>query len=372
MHFYRGSTITFAQEQALRKILTILILFSCFRGAAQDDSLLQRLIDSVKTESNTKKNPPVAKDTQKPVIKPAVVKKDSFIQTPALTDTLFSSDTSSLLFADSVERDSAAVIPALPLIVRKPLTWQEDTAFQHLLLLPVSNISVGAINQEDGDLHKVEQKDYLFYALLVIVFLLAVTRQLFPKYFQNLFKLLFEASFRQKQRREQLMQEALPSLLMNILFVLVSGLFVAIMAYKRQWLSGSFWQITFSSITIISLVYLFKYAVIQVTGWIFNAREPATTYSFIVFLVNKIIGLALLPLLLLLAFSENNIWDVAVTIAACLVIFMLFFRYVVSLTIIRSSLSIHPLHFFIYLCAVEIMPMMVIFKLLFSFIGKSN
>ena len=46
----------------------------------------------------------------------------------------------------------------------------------------------------------------------------------------------------------------------------------------------------------------FKFAVIQLTGWIFNAKEPATTYSFIVFLVNKIIGLVLLPLLLLLAF----------------------------------------------------------------------
>ena len=57
-------------------------------------------------------------------------------------------------------------------------------------------------------LHKTERKDYLFYALVVVVLLLAVTRQLFPKIFSKPFKFLFEASFRQKQRREKLMQEA--------------------------------------------------------------------------------------------------------------------------------------------------------------------
>jgi len=372
VHFYSAATVTFAKERALKKILTILLLFSFFHVAAQDDSLLQRLIDSVKTESNTKKSLPATKDTQKPSVKLPAFKKDSIKISPLIADTLFS-DTSSTLHPDSIRVDSTPVAAALPLVIAKPLTWREDTAFQHLLLAPLANVvKAETTTAVDDDLHKTERKDYLFYALVVVVLLLAVTRQLFPKYFQNLFKFLFEASFRQKQRREQLMQEALPSLLMNILFVLVSGLFIAIMAHKRQWLGGSFWQLTFSSITIIALVYLFKFAVIQLTGWIFNAKEPATTYSFIVFLVNKIIGLVLLPLLLLLAFSENNIWDVTVTVAGCVVIFMLFFRYVISLTIIRSSLSIHPLHFFIYLCAVEIMPMMIIFKLLFSFIGKSN
>jgi hypothetical protein len=187
-----------------------------------------------------------------------------------------------------------------------------------------------------------------------------------------MFRLMFQASFRQKQTREQMMQEIFPSLLMNILFVLVGGLFIALIAQIYQWLKIPFWLLTLYCITLLSLIYIFKYLVIQFMGWVFNAREQASTYGFIVFLINKVIALVLLPLLLLLAFSSGSIQQVTLTVAGCAVIILLIFRYIVSLTIIRSTLSVHPLHFFIYLCAVELMPMLILYKVLFSYIGKSN
>lgn len=351
----------------MKKILTILLLLFCIHATAQDDSLLQRLIDSVKTESS-KKPSAIIKDTQKPVPKPPAIKKDTLVPRASFIDTLFNSDSASSFASDTLAIDSAVVVAPVP-VIRKPLNWLQDTAFQNLLHLPVANVKTNAIAQADADLHKTENKDLLFYTLIIIILLLAVIRQLFPKYFQNLFRFLFEASFRQKQRREQLMQETLPPLMMNILFILVGGLFIGLMAYDNQWLEGPFWQISFYSITLLALVYLFKYAVIQMSGLIFNARESASTYSFIVFLVNKIIALALIPLLLLLAFADTSIREIAITVAGSLVVFMLAFRYIISLTIIRSTLSIHPLHFFVYLCAIELMPMLIIFKLLFRFIG---
>lgn len=360
-------TITFAQEQALKKILTILLLLFCIHAAAQDDSLLQRLIDSVKTESS-KKPVAITNDTQKPAPKPSAFKKDTLVPRASFIDTLLHPDTASLFASDSLVADSTIVAAPAP-VIRKPVNWLEDTAFQNLLSAPLAHVKANAIVQADADLHKTENRDLLFYALITIILLLAVIRQLFPKYFQNLFRFLFEASFRQKQRREQLMQETLPPLMMNILFVLVGGLFIGLMAYDKQWLKGPFWQISFYSITLLALVYLLKYAVIQMSGLIFNARESASTYSFIVFLVNKIIALALIPLLMLLAFADAGIRQIAITVAGSLVVFMLAFRYIISLTIIRSTLSIHPLHFFVYLCAVELMPMLIIFKLLFRFIG---
>src|SRR5205823_14597469 len=102
------------------------------------------------------------------------------------------------------------------------------------------------------------------------------------------------------------------------------------------------------------------------------ARAQASTYGFIVFLINKVIGIVLLPLLLLLAFSSSSVQEITLTIAACVVVLLLVFRYIVSLTIIRNTLSVHPLHFFIYLCAVELMPMLILYKVLFSYVGKSN
>jgi hypothetical protein len=117
---------------------------------------------------------------------------------------------------------------------------------------------------------------------------------------------------------------------------------------------------------------MFKYLVIQFTGWVFNAKEPASTYSFIVFLINKMIGVALVPLLLLLAFSNGQVWDITITISTGVIVLLFLFRYIISLRIIRGALSINPLHFFIYLCAVELMPMLIIYKVLFKITGNSN
>jgi len=164
----------------------------------------------------------------------------------------------------------------------------------------------------------------------------------------------------------------LPSLMMNILFILVGGLFAALLANYYDWLKTSFWLITLYSITVLSLVYMFKYIVIQFTGWVFNAKESASTYSFIVFLINKMIGVALVPLLLLLAFSNGKVWDIAITIALGVIVLLFLFRYIISLRIIRGALNINPIHFFIYLCAVELMPMLIIYKILFKFTGNSN
>lgn len=325
------------------------------------------MLDSAKTNATaTPKIITQKTDSAKKIVSP--IKKDSAQITTPLLDSLINDSTAAAML-DSLLRDSIA--KAAVNLPSKPLTWQQDTAFMNLLKIPYIKKKTQPLIH-DGNLRAVEPKDYLFYSLIGIVLLLALIKQLFPKYFTNLFRLLFEASFRQKQRREQLMQETLPSLLMNILFILSGGLFISLVAHYYDWLKTSFWLITLYSITILALVYMFKYLVIQFTGWVFNAKESASTYSFIVFLINKMIGVALVPLLLLLAFSNGKVWDIAITLSLGVIFLLFLFRYIISLRIIRGTLNINPLHFFIYLCAVELMPMLIIYKVLFNITGNSN
>ncbi len=339
------------------------------------------MIDSAKVQQLTKKPELIIKDTQPAVEKinvSPVLKKDSTAtkakpKTPAnFIDSFLATTTVTANPTDSLHADSTVAAAIMPFKRNdKQLTWQQDTAFARLLSIISAKSKATSVNM-DGSVHVSMDKDYLFYLLISVVLLLAVIKQLFPKYFQQLFRIMFQASFRQKQTREQLMQEKMPSLLLNLLFILTGGLFIALIAGIYKWLDTPFWLLTLYSITLLALVYMFKYLVIHLMGWAFQAKEQASTYGFIVFLINKIAGLALLPLLLLLAFSSGYILQVTVTVAFCLIALLLLFRYILSLTIIRSALSIHPIHFFIYLCGVELMPMLIIYKVLFNFTGKSN
>ncbi len=371
-------TITFAAIFILKSILTIFFLLLIGQAFGQTDSFLQSLIDSVKVEVS---KPSSAKESQKRTIQDTILlKKDTTkLKRDTTRATTLFPDSASLskkiktkALTDSLQKDTlTSVASVIPVLNSKPLSWQEDTAFTRLLELPIAGAKAQSFFK-NGDIHLPQQKDYLFYLLVGIVLLLAIIKRSFPKYFQNLFHLMLQASFRQKQTREQMMQQILPSLLMNLLFILVGGLFIALLAEIRQWLNISFWRLTLYSIAMLALVYIFKYLVIQFMGWVFNAKEQASTYVFIVFLINKVAGLALLPLLLLFAFSTGYIQEIVTTIAACLVILLLLFRYIVSLTIIRGAVSIHLLHFFIYLCGLELMPMLIMYKVMFSYVGKIN
>jgi hypothetical protein len=354
---------------ALKLVLTIVFLFFFCQVFAQTDSFLQSLIDSAK--AGVTRPASSVKDSQKRVLKNTILKADTGKAIIPFHDTVSKLNKAIRdTVTGTLRKDTMVFVP--PIVqVSKPLSWKEDTAFLRLLELPVTK-SKSQVRFGEGDTHQSQQKDYLFYMLVGIVLLLAIIKQLFPKYFHSLFRLMFQASFRQKQTREQMMQQILPSLLMNILFVLVSGLFIGLLADMREWLHTTIWWLTLYSIALLTLVYIFKYLVIQFMGWVFNAKDQASTYGFIVFLINKVIALVLLPLLLLFAFSTGYAREVILTIASCVVVLLLLFRYIISLTIIRGALSVHPLHFFIYLCGVELMPMLIMYKVMFSYIGKSN
>src|SRR5436190_1331065 len=84
-------------------------------------------------------------------------------------------------------------------------------------------------------------KEGIFYLLSGLFFLMAVVKTGFGRYFQNLFTVFFRATLKQKQIREQLQQTQLASLLLNLLFVGVGGLYACIILYGHLQHEMSFW-----------------------------------------------------------------------------------------------------------------------------------
>ena len=216
-----------------------------------------------------------------------------------------------------------------------------------------------------GSIRNNANTDLVFYILVFLLFLLGLIKSSFPKYVNSIFSLSFQATFRQTQTKEQMAQNFFPAFMLNVLFVLCGGLFITLFATYNKWTDLPFWQLFVFSTIILLIIYLVKYIVINFTGWVFNVREAATEYSFVVFLINKLFAIVSIPLLFLIAYSDGKLKTVTITIVLCLAVFCLVIRYLVSLSRIRKNLKITAFHFFIYLWAVEIMPLLVIYKVLF-------
>jgi uncharacterized protein DUF4271 len=267
---------------------------------------------------------------------------------------------------DTVVYDTAAIVP---LIKKSADSTADSSQHDSLLARPITpvkkSIQKNVIRLMPGAARNAGNYDIVFYTLIFLLFFLGLVKTSFPKYVSSIFSLSFQATFRQTQTKEQMAQNFFPAFMLNVLFVLCGGLFITMFAEFNHWAKIVFWQLFVYSTGILLIIYLIKYLVIRFTGWVFNAKDAAIEYGFVVFLINKLLGVVIIPLLFLIAYADVKIQSIAITIVVCLAILSLAIRYLVSLARIRKNLSITAFHFFIYLCAVEIMPLLVIYKLLF-------
>jgi hypothetical protein len=219
--------------------------------------------------------------------------------------------------------------------------------------------------------YKHHSKDSLFYLLVGILFYFALTRIFFEKYFSNLMTLFFRVSLRQQQIREQVLQAPLPSLLLNILFIITGGLYACFLLYYSGFTPGlGFWILYLDCIAGLAVIYLGKFLILKFCGWVFNIPRATDIYIFVVFLVNKMLGIFLLPFLILITFSGPQTRDIFITISVVMIFIMLVYRVIAAYKPIRNEIKLTPFYFFLYLCAFEIAPLLLIYKVLLSYLEK--
>jgi hypothetical protein len=212
----------------------------------------------------------------------------------------------------------------------------------------------------------------IFYLLLVLTALFAFLRFFYERYFHTLFRVFFNTTLRQSQLTDQLMQSKLASLFFNILFCLSGGLFLFFL------LTGSGRAASLNPALLlaaclagIASVYAVKYLVLKFTGWLTGLKTTTDTYIFIIFLVNKILGILLLPFLILTAFTDEPLKEYARYAALFIIGLLLITRFVRAFGLLQNKIRVSRFHFLLYVAGIEVIPLLVLCKVLFSILDKN-
>jgi hypothetical protein len=294
-----------------------------------------------------------------------------------LKDTLPRPDTPAIVHHHSVtivKKDSVQGVQAKDSVSRKPLylaTWELNPSIPISIQLlqhhPYFGLGSRPVIIYSG-LKEFKGKEILFYGLIGLLLAFAFLRQAFPKYFNDLFRLLFRTTLKQKQIREQLMQTPLPSLLLNTFFVVTGGLYIdLLLQHFGRTPVANFWLLYLYCSLGLSVIYLVKFLGLKVTGWLFNIKSAADAYIFVVYIINKVIGIFLLPFLVLLSFIQGDGYTVAMIFSFCGIGVLLVYRFLLTYASVRNQVNFNPFHFFLYLCAFEIAPLLLIYKALLFF-----
>ncbi|MGZ8543690.1 MAG: DUF4271 domain-containing protein [Flavisolibacter sp.] len=221
-------------------------------------------------------------------------------------------------------------------------------------------------------IRKWEGKETIFYAIIALLLFFALIRNGFTRYISDLFKIFFRTTVKQRQIKEQLVQSPLPSLLLNIFFLLSGGMFLALLLhYYGMGLNYDFWELFFYCMTGLLAVYGVKFISLKLLGWVFQVSDSIDAYIFVVFTTNKVIGMALVPFLVILGFTQGLVNQSAMTLSIIVVLGLFAYRFFLSYSTLHRQIRISFFHFFLYLCAFEIAPLLLINKLLFRFLGET-
>jgi hypothetical protein len=218
---------------------------------------------------------------------------------------------------------------------------------------------------------KIATKDnsVLFYVLLLLTFILSFFKYFYDRYFNTLFRVFFNTTLRQSQLTDQLLQSKLTSLLFNVFFIITAGFYVYFILKQFNFIIHKpQWQQIFYCIVGVATIYVTKFITLKFTGWLTGKTSIVDTYIFVIFLINKIIGIVLLPVVIVMAFAPEGISSPFFIISMLFIALMLLMRYFRAYGLTQNKLKISRFHFTLYIVGVEILPLLVMYKSLLLFV----
>jgi hypothetical protein len=249
-------------------------------------------------------------------------------------------------FTDSLSEQEVQA-PAVPPVVLFP---RHELAVRHENPLPLNHAT----------------PDWIFPVLLSTLAMFTFLRIFYARYFSRLFSAFANSNMANQVVRDENLLIQRASVLLNIVFYMVAALFLYFLSSVRHWemegLDYGFSRFLFFTI-LVAAVYSFKLIILKACGYIFGLDREMAAYIFNIFLVNSILGMALLPLTGLLAFASwipiTWITGAALAVIAAAFVYRLFRGVLIAM----STPSFSPVYLILYLCALEIAPLLVVLKL---------
>ena len=259
------------------------------------------------------------------------------------------------------------VIKPVSAQVASPSVSLQDSLLQsHMLSLESNPILSNTKTKEvlSVKLRESDNRTFEFFIALGILFILGLLKQMFPQYLDNLFSVFNVFGASRKAQKGQLENDTKASMgfyvvyLINLAFVS----FTALRLFTPLGKYSTFMIIGLALLCVLIVVGL-KSILSAIVAWIFKQEEMAKVYRFNNSIVNEFTGMFLLPVSLLLLLTQGKVQQILAIMALFILAISLIFKYLRNLRIINSLLQIDFLHFLLYLCAFEIVPVVVLVKM---------
>ena len=211
--------------------------------------------------------------------------------------------------------------------------------------------------------------DWIFYIILILLGTVSWLRVFNSKNLINNFTALINYQLTTKLYNENNIIQRRASALLHSIYFFSGGLYLFLIFNHFQWhpahLSGF---ILFLCLTgFLILLFLIRIFLMKLTGFIFVRKELFSTYLFHYYLTNKVLGLIFIPLTIAIAYTSGVLPEIIIYISFFIVLSAYILRLLRTFLFVLKN-EILLFYLILYLCAVEILPFLVILKVILSLV----
>jgi hypothetical protein len=199
---------------------------------------------------------------------------------------------------------------------------------------------------------------FLFLALTILV-------TFFRTQLNRAYRAFLNDNMLGQLQRERETVGGLPYYLFYTLFFFSAGFFIYQLShhFEYEMLRGQQWLSFLLCTGLLTAFFLSKHILLSIIAFIFPIQKEIRLYSMTIIVFSLMLGLLLLPSNLLLSFAPESLARSVVLISLLIIAAIYLFRVLRSLFIGNKFLLFHKFHFLLYICTVEIAPMVIIIRL---------
>jgi len=245
---------------------------------------------------------------------------------------------------------------------KKPSTRsEEDNPFEidHVPLRK-SLLSTKAENSNDSLGVKRSSNNFLFWFLLLACSILAIVLNIKSKSPGLIYKSMLNENMLKLLFREESTKFSTYLLLLYCIFSINLSVFLYLVySYYNEPLGI---YVFLAILAGVCILYTIRHLSLNVLGNLFSLNKYTDLYSFAIMIFNHFTGLILIPLNFLIAFGPSYIQGSILIISFIILSFLVMLRTIRGIFIVSEHLVGRIFQIFIYLCAFEIAPVLILIK----------
>lgn len=208
---------------------------------------------------------------------------------------------------------------------------------------------------------------FLFISIMSTLLLLTLLMTFFRAFYQKSYSAFGSDNMFNQVFRERESVGLLPFLFLYVLFFFNAGLFIYLLLhyYKISLPAGHLLSWLYCT-AAVAVAFTIKHLILSFIGATFPIEKEVRLYNFLIIVFSIITGLVLAPVNVLLAYGPENITQYLLYLTLGTLAVAYLFRYLRGLVIANRFVTSHKFHFLLYICTVEIAPVLFLVKLILN------